>query len=55
MPKEESFPIPMTYIDITRTTHTSLDVLSEKQIDDYRNVDEKENHQMHGQVSQDSF
>ena len=34
-----SFPIPMKYIDITRTTHTSLDVLSEKQIGDYRNVD----------------
>ena len=30
MPKEESFPIPMKYIDVTRTTHTSLDVLLEK-------------------------
>ena len=39
MPKEESFPIPMKYIDVTRTTHTSLDVLLEKQIDDYWNVD----------------
>ena len=30
MPKEESFPVPMKYIDVTRTTHTSLDVLLEK-------------------------
>ena len=28
-PKEESFPTPMKYIDVTRTTHTSLDVLLE--------------------------
>ena len=27
MPKEESFPVPIKYIDVTRTTHTSLDVL----------------------------
>ena len=38
MPKEESFPIPMKYIDVTRTTHTSPDVLVEKQIEDYWNV-----------------
>ena len=38
MPKEESFPIPLKYIDVTRTTHTSLDVLLEKHID-YWNVD----------------
>ena len=38
MPKEETFPIPMKYIDVTRTTDTSLDVLSEK-IEDYWNVD----------------
>ena len=43
MPKEESFPTPLKYIDVTRTTHTSLDVLLEKQIEDYWNVDgEKE-------------
>ena len=24
-PKEESFPIPLKYIDVTRTTHTNLD------------------------------
>ena len=28
----------MKYIDVTRTTHTSLDVLLEKQIDDNWNV-----------------
>ena len=32
-------PIPLKYIDVTRTTHTSLDVLLEKNIDDYWNVD----------------
>ena len=25
-PKEESFPIPLNYIDVSRTTHTNLDV-----------------------------
>ena len=37
--REESFPIPIKYIDSTRNTHTSLDVMMEKQIDDYWNVD----------------
>ena len=41
MPKEESFPFPLKYIDVTRTTHTSLDVMTEKQIEDYWNVDEE--------------
>ena len=30
VPREESFPIPLMYIDVTRNTHTSLDVLLEK-------------------------
>ena len=34
VPKEESFPIPLKYIDVTRTTHTSLDVVLEKHIED---------------------
>ena len=34
-PREESFPIPLKYIDATRTTHTNLDVKQEKGIDDY--------------------
>ena len=28
-PREESFPIPLKYIDLTRTTHTNLDVKQE--------------------------
>ena len=39
MPTEESFPFPLKYIDVTRTTDTSSDVMSEKQIDAYWNVD----------------
>ena len=38
-PKEETFPIPLKYIDVTRSAHTDLDVLQEKRIDDYWNVD----------------
>ena len=37
-PREESFPIPLKYIDVTRTTHTNLDVKLEKRIDDYWNI-----------------
>ena len=33
-PREESFPIPMKCIDISRTTHTNLDVRQESRIDD---------------------
>ena len=36
---EETFPIPLKCIDVTRTTHTSLDVLQDKRISDYWNVD----------------
>ena len=39
VPKEETFPIPLEYIDVTRCTHTDLDVMQEKKIDDYWNVD----------------
>ena len=28
-------------IDVTRTTHTNLDVLQESRIDDYRNIEQK--------------
>ena len=38
VPREESFAIPLKYIDVTRATNTSLDVTPEK-IDDYWNVD----------------
>ena len=38
-PREESFPIPLKYIDVSRTTRTNLDVKQEKRIDDYWNID----------------
>ena len=39
VPREESFPGPLKYIDVTRTTDTSLDITLKKNIDDYWNVD----------------
>ena len=38
-PREESFPIPLKCIDVSRTTHAKLDVKQEKRIDDYWNID----------------
>ena len=38
-PREESFPIPLKYIDVSRTTHTNWEVKQEKRIDDYWNID----------------
>ena len=38
-PREESFLSPLKYIDVSRTTHTNLDVKQERRIDDYWNVD----------------
>ena len=38
-PREESFPIPLKYIDVSRTTHANMDVKQEKRIDDYSNID----------------
>ena len=38
-PREGSFPIPLKYIDVSRTIHTNLDVKQEKRIDDYWNID----------------
>ena len=34
VPKEESFPIPLRYIDVIRRAKNSLDVLTESRIDD---------------------
>ena len=42
-PREESFPIPLKYIDVTRTAHTNLDVTQEKSIDDSWNLDGSRN------------
>ena len=39
-PREEYFPIPLKYIDVSRTTHTNLDVKQEKRIDDYWHIDD---------------
>ena len=38
-PREESFPFPLKYIDVSRSTHTNLDVKQERRIDDYWNID----------------
>ena len=38
-PRKESLPIPLKYIDVSRTAHTNLDVKQEKRIDDYWNID----------------
>ena len=38
-PREESFPFPLKYIDVSRTTNTNLDVMQEKRIDDCWNID----------------
>ena len=39
VPTEESFPISLIYIVVTRTTNTTLDVMLEKSVDDGWNVD----------------
>ena len=39
VPREETFPTPMTYIDGTSNAHASMDALLEKHIEDYWNVD----------------
>ena len=39
VPKEETFSVPLKCMDVTRSTHTDLDVMQEKRIDDYWNVD----------------
>ena len=38
-PREESFPFPLKYIDVSRITRTNLDVKRERRIDDYWNID----------------
>ena len=38
-PREESFPLPLKYIDVSRTTHTNLDVKQERRIDENLNID----------------
>ena len=43
VPKEETFSIPLKYIDVTGSTRTDLDVLQETRVDDYGNVDANRN------------
>ena len=38
-PREESFPIPLKSFDVSRTTRTNMDVMQERRIDDYWNID----------------
>ena len=40
-PEEQSFPIPLKYMDVSTTTRTNLDVMQERRIDDYWNIDVK--------------
>ena len=54
-PREESFPIPLKYIDVSRTTHTNLDVMQESRIDDYWNMDGSRDCLILGQVSPSSL
>ena len=42
VPKGETFPTPLKYIDVTRSKHTNLDVLQENRIYDCWNVDANE-------------
>ena len=39
MPKEETSLTPLKYIDVSWSTHTDLDVMEEKRVEDYWNVD----------------
>ena len=43
MPKGASFPIPLKFFDVIRSTHTDLDVAQEKRIDDSWNVEGNRN------------
>ena len=43
VPKEESFSVPLQYIDVIRSTHTDLDVAQGKRVDDHWNVDGNRN------------
>ena len=38
-PRDESFPFPLKYIEVSRTTRKNLDVMQERRIDDYWNID----------------
>ena len=54
-PREESFPIPLKYIDVTKATNTSLDVMLKKKSTIAGMLMEIENCKIRGQVSQGSL
>ena len=54
VPRKESFRVQLKYIDVTRTTDTSFDVMLEKTLMTTGTLMEIVNCQMLGQVSQDS-
>ena len=39
VPKEETFPVPLKYFDVTGSIYTDLDAMQEKRVDDHWNVD----------------
>ena len=43
VPMEESFPIPLRCIDVTRRTHTTIEALQKSRTDDYWNIDDDRN------------
>ena len=55
VPREESFPIPLDFFEVTITTCTTLDVMLDKILTVTGTLMEKENCLMHGQVSRDSL
>ena len=50
VPREESFPLALRYIDVTRSTCTTLDVMLERRIDNYWNLEGTEIYQIRGRV-----
>ena len=56
LPRQESFPIPLKYIDVSRTTLTNLDVMLESRIDDFFVISMgQESYLILGQVSLSCF
>ena len=39
MPREESFLLPLKYVKVSRNTHTSIDVMLEKNVDEWMEID----------------
>ena len=54
VPREESFPVPLTYIDVIKSTHTDFDVAQVKRINDIGMSTEIDICRIRGLVSRDS-